>query len=69
MYLWEKMVDYYQEKYLTEAELARQAEQLVERRERRMSRLAAMIGDRLIVWGLRLKGHYPRVEKVYSSHH
>ena len=69
MYLWEKMVDYYQEKYLTEAELARQAKQLAEKRERRVSRLAAIIGDRLIVWGLRLKGHYPQVEKVYSSHH
>jgi len=67
MYLWEKMVDYYQEKYLEEAEMARQATQFSENRDGRASRIAAKIGDRLILWGLWLKGRYPRMEKVYSS--
>lgn len=69
MYLWEKMVDYYQEKYLEEAKMMRQAKRYAENRDGTASRLAAKIGDRLILWGLWLKGHYPRVEKVYSSHH
>lgn len=68
MYLWEKMAEYQQEKYLTEAEMARQAAQVVDTNLELRPRLAARVGDFLITCGLRLKGQYPRVgRKIYSS--
>ena len=68
MYLLEKMAEYYQEKYLVEAEVVRQADQLTASSQGFRSGLAARIGDFLITCGLRLKKQYPRVgHKVYSS--
>ena len=68
MYLWEKMAEYQQEKYLAEAEMARQADQLAGSNLGFVPRLAAGVGDFLITCGLRLKGQYPRVGyKIYSS--
>ncbi|MCB0211639.1 MAG: hypothetical protein KDJ52_20040 [Anaerolineae bacterium] len=63
MYLWEKMAEYQQEKYLAEAEMARLAVQLADERPEFRPWLAALIGDFLITWGLRLKGQYPRVQQ------
>ncbi|MCB0190877.1 MAG: hypothetical protein KDJ65_02935 [Anaerolineae bacterium] len=69
MYLWEKMAEYQQEKYLAEAEMARLAAQLSDNQPEFRPRLAALVGDFLITCGLRLKGQYPRVQRrVYSSH-